>query len=581
VVFALVVAAAASGVFSQLNQAQSVDVPATILGLAGLCAAIALAFELRTQPPRTRLGWSWTLFAGWTLLAALMSRRALAAFVGEPTNLLGWWTIASVVAIAWFATVHRKGAVDLLRRASPWLLLVQVAVVVVALLRAFGSPDVIYDLVARGTLPNSTGLGEFALLLLPWALLAPAEKPRSTPAPWRIITATATLAVLAVSRSRIALIIAALWAAWWLLGRCKIAARTRSVAVIALITAAAVGVGVFSAIQVRDPSGGQLGMRPEFTRVAVAAAVASPVVGYGPDGFVAGGASVSTPQFVSAITPLVFMRGATDPHNLLLWVLVSAGFVGLALFIWALTETAVTWSQLARDGDRDVIPGMWAVGGALVVFLTAPASIAVLPLFGFVLGATLPSPASGDERSGRAIGVALLGMLGLAGLLLAANTLTRLPLELADAQRSPALARRAQSAAAVWTFDPYLYYLASLHWGWSAQSDQTLPALKLDLGAIERATALDRRDPFIALEHARTLRYYQAAPAQVDDAFLETLRRWPAYPTTRVEYAEYLLRTGRNAEAREQLAIAEKLTVVGTEFAEQVQGLRDALRAAP
>jgi hypothetical protein len=280
--------------------------------------------------------------------------------------------------------------------------------------------------------------------------------------------------------------------------------------------------------------------------------------------------------------PLVFMRGATDPHNALLWVVVSMGFVGLALLLWALVETALTWRGAVRRGVPGAAAGVWSVGGAFAVFLTAPASIAVLPLFAFALGATLPSGGDSTESRGRSyVNWAMLATLGLAGVLLAANALTRLPIEAADAQRSPGLARQAQSSATTWMLDPYLYYLASLHWGWAAQSDPALPPLKLDLAAIERAAKLDRRDPFVALEHARTLRYYQAEPALVDAAFVETLRRWPAYPTARLEYAEYLLAGGRNADARAQLAIAEKLGAGDAGFAEAVARVRSTLEAAP
>ncbi len=581
-VFGLTVAAALVGAMTaSLTQAQSVDVPAAFLGSAAVAAAVGLVLGGRaSRLPLSRLGVSWTLFVGWAFLAAVFSGRSLAAFAGEPTNLIGWWALASMAAVGWFAASRTAQARGMLVAASPWLLLVQVMLAVFALVQSGGTPDLAYDLVVRGTLPNSTVLGEFALLLLPWTLL-PATRKESARAPWwRLAIVGATLGVLAVSRSRVALAIAVLWVVWWALGRSRLATRTRFVAVSALIAAVLLGGGVYVVGELRNPTGGQLGLRPEFTRVALAAAASAPVFGFGPDGFVAGGAQVSTPEFVRrTATPLVFKRGATDPHNVLLWVVVSTGYVGLALFLWALVESALAIARSIRSGDSQTAVGAWAVGGTLVVLVTAPASVAILPLLAFVFGSALPegAPVPQEVPTARRLTWAELGTVGLAGLLLTANALTRLPFEQADSERSPGLARQAQSAASVWALDPYLYYLASLHWGWSAHSDSAVAAARLDLAASSQVVALDRRDPFAALEHARALRYYRADRAEVDAAFDEALHRWPTYPAARLEYAHYLAETARPAAALDQLAVVDGLAAGDTDLHAAAQELRGAL----
>jgi hypothetical protein len=170
----------------------------------------------------------------------------------------------------------------------------------------------------------------------------------------------------------------------------------------------------------------------------------------------------------------------------------------------------------------------------------------------------------------------------LSGLLLAANTLTRLPLERPSAQDSPRLARQAQSAADVWIADPYLAYLSSLHWAWAAQSDPSVVASRLDLAAIERAVALDSRDPFAALERTRVLRTYELGSDEIDAAYDETFRRWPLFPAARLEFAEYLIGLGHLDEARTQLGVVRGLAIDDTGFRETLDRLdRSAAGEAP
>ncbi|MBI5231275.1 MAG: hypothetical protein HY876_03820, partial [Coriobacteriales bacterium] len=458
--------------------------------------------------------------------------------------------------------------------ASPWLLGVQILFSLVFLARAGGQSGQSIDVLFRGTLPNSTALGEAVVLLLPWSVLASERAESRVASIARLVVAIASVALLAASASRVALAAAVLWAIWEVLGRTGVAERTRRLVVVVLVAVGVLGGAVLVTQDIRSGSTSQIGLRAEFAKLGARAAAASPLLGYGPDGFVAGGTSVSTRQVASLANPVIFQRGATDPHNLLVLVVVSTGLAGLALLVWALVETVIGWRIRSRAGV-DVWPGVWAVGTALAVFLTAPATLAVLPLFAFVLGTSLAArPAERPDGARRVVGWTLVAVAGLASLLLAANAATRLPLERAGADVSPALASRAFTSADTWELDPYLWYLDSLHVGWAMQNDLSLARAQADLNAIERAAALDRRDPFIALELARTRRVRNRPADEVDAAFKDAIARWPLFPLAHYEYADFLASQGRTQEALRHLDELAGLNLNEPAFDQAIQELR-------
>jgi hypothetical protein len=196
--------------------------------------------------------------------------------------------------------------------------------------------------------------------------------------------------------------------------------------------------------------------------------------------------------------------------------------------------------------------------------MTTPVALQVVPLLGFVLGTSLAPVGAHDVRPavvgarGRGVGASIaLAVAVAACLVLTANAATRFSLENHGPEISPGRTGAAQAATDLWSLDPHLAHLASLHWGWAAAGNPSVAATRPDLRAIERAVAVDARDPFVALEYARTVRFYGAAPADLERAFLEVFERWQLFPIARAEYAVFLAQQGRDDEAREQIAIAE------------------------
>ncbi len=553
-------------------QANAVDGALITMGLVALVAVLGLASRPDALVPRDRLGIAWAAFLGWALLCALVSGRVWASLVGEVTSLLGLFTLVGLTLAAAAAARFGDDARRALELVAPVAVFVQIAATVAQL--ALGARP-------RGTLPNSTYLGEAIVILLPFVL---AEDPGGLRLErrHRLWLAGAAVITLAAAGSRTAALAATGWFLWALVSRSGLSRALKLAAITLTVVTVALGAFTFARGEVLGTAGIEtLGERPRMWRTAALAAAGRPLVGYGPDGFTAGGVAVTTPERARDGGALIFRPGSVDPHNLAVWVLVSTGVFGLGLFAWALVELVLRWRRAFRDG-RDVAPGVFAVVGAVAVFLTAPAALQVLPLFGYVVGVSLRR---GEERSGtgvpRTVGWVLIGAGALVALAMAGNAATRLALEDHGADVSPAKVGLAQAATVWWPFDAHLAHLASLHWGWTAVADPTVAMRQPDLVAIERAVELDSRDPFVSLEHARTLRFYGAPDEAVEGAFLETLRRWELFPIARAEYATFLARAGRTDEARAQLDVATLVEDPHPRFAATLQTARDELARRP
>ncbi|MDZ4168509.1 MAG: hypothetical protein U1E26_02475 [Coriobacteriia bacterium] len=530
------------------QQLDAVDGAAVMLGVAALVAAFGLSSRPEALVPRTRLGFAWTAFLGWALLSAVLSSRIWAALMGEVTSLLGWFTLMAVTLVAVAAARFGRGARLALEVAAPVVVFGEVVATIVQL--TLGDTP-------RGSLPNSTYLGEAVLLLLPFVMAEDSGALRLERR-HRLWLAGSAAITLAAAGSRVSAVVAIGWFLWVLASRSGLSRSLKTAAAAATIIAVAVGAITFARAEVLGSSGVEtLGQRPQMWRTALEATTTRPLLGYGPDGFMAGGVAVTTPEWARQGAALVFRPGAVDPHSIVIWVLVSAGAIGLALLVWALVELCFAWRARARLG-ADVAPGVFAVVGALLVFLTAPAALQVLPLFGFVLGVSLcgdDGDLDGSPQSS-AVGRVMLVLATLSVLTMTVNAATRLALEEHGPEVSPAKVRLAQAATDLWRFDAHLAYLASLHWGWVAAANPAVASAQPDLVAIERAYAVDGRDPFVAFERARTLRFYGAPNETIEAAFLSTFDRWSLFPLARAEYAVFLAQNGRFDEAREQIAIA-------------------------
>lgn len=552
-------------VFGGRTQAASVDQAAVLAALTALVAlpGLFVTRHLSALVPRTRLGAAACALLVWMLVAALVSGRGWSAWMGEPTNLLGWFTVAGAVVTAAFAAssaipVRRAVAVI-----APFVVGGQSAAVLIQ--AATGNAT-------RGSLPNSTYLGEALLIFLPFLFVEDRSLRGLTRSARWALAGTAVIA-LAASGSRLSAAVALVWIAVQLFRSPEIAHKVKVAALAAIVVMVAVAAFTFQPGEMlRSFDVETLGERPQMWLISARGIAERPLLGYGPDGFIAGASKVITPELAEDGWALVLKPGRTDPHNLLVWIAVSSGFIGLALALWFAVEVVIAWVRSGRAGTGSA-PAVWAVTASLAVYLTAPAALQVVPLFAVVLGCSLGAGSRERTPSSGWMSAVPASMLAIALLLQMANGASRIPYERTGADVSPGKASGAQSLADLWRVDPYLWYLSSLHWGWAANADRDVAVKQPDLKALQRAVELDERDPFSALELARTLIFYGAPAADVDAAFAEAFERWPYYPAAHASYGRALAVRGELDRAAEEIRIAK---IANDEDPDRLADIREA-----
>ncbi|MRS11722.1 MAG: hypothetical protein EG823_01460 [Actinobacteria bacterium] len=548
-VFVIVAGIGALFVPAVAEKTLRMDLVALWTGVAGAGAAVALLATRSSRRPRLGGSLAWVLFLVWTLLASVLSGRVWAALSGDPTNRLGWMTLAALTAIALASAAARTSVVPLLRRYA-WVVVSTESVYALIHLAVTG------DTVRGGTLPNSSDLGIAIALLLPW-VVPPAHEATRPERLVRFASAGLALFALGAIRSRAALVVVGLWAVLAMATRWRAPARSKAAALAVLVLVAIGGLSVLPGHFLEADSALPLGGRVAMWTQGLVAAAQRPLTGWGPDAYWPASAAVRTPEMAAAGHSVLLGPNAADPHNFLVWILVSTGVVGLMLWFWYITSAVRAW--WVDRSDHDARAAGASVVCALVLGLYAPLDLHVLPVLAVMVGlcarpggdrALLSRLPQGWREQAAAAGLAVVA---LASAVYALNAVCRAPYDIIGEDRSPALASGAARMSALWPFDARMAYLSALHAGWAATDDPGAGWQDADMQGLTRAVRVDRRDPFYALERARAVKYFMGTPAEVDSAFAEAFKRYPAYPIARAEYAQYLAETGRYDEARVQL----------------------------
>lgn len=555
------------------------DLPLLSLALTGLVTAALLPKGRQAGALlRWRVAWAWTAWLGWALLSALVSGRGFVAFSGTPFNLMGWFTVAVVGSIALASAASGTGMRTALQRLAPIVVGVEAVFVLLDWLQ--GASEL------GGTLSNSTYLAEVLVLFLPLVADSALSAGKTRERVWRWAVVASGLAAVVWASARAALLGLLVWAAVlafielrrranWSTGRVLGVVGGCAVAVLALVA-------VLGRSRIVSGLGWTAAVRANIWQPVAKAVGLRPLFGWGPDGYQAAVYGFVKPPTVHGIG---FGQVAPDPHNLLVWIVVSTGVVGLALFAWLAFEIGRNWVKQARAGSGPTVAPF--VAGALLyafVALSAPTALQTLPLAALVIGASLRIERA--DSSASSIRVAELATRALAitlSLLLCAMATTRLSIARED-QPGGYDPVRTQRAADLWRIDPFLYYQASIGWGYAAaRGTQSVPTADADLAAIRRAVALAPTDPVYQTELARTLAFYRAPRETVSAAFERALELFPNSPDARTSYAGYLIAQGDLPAARRELdrvRTLEDLPAVMRANAAYFRALGDSARAA-
>lgn len=530
---------------------QPTDLPLVCLGVTGVCAALLLpragSFEVLA---RWRVAWALGALAAWAIVSSLVSGRAFAATFGTNGTALGWPVVVLGAILVLAAAFHERRVRELLLWVAAAVLLVEFATTIVEMLtNAF----------PFGTLSNSSNTGEVVALLAPlvfwWGVRSKALWSRV----WRIAVSATALWTTVVGTARVSSVVLVLallgWGALWVGRRYGRPAGVASASALGVVLVGGVG---FIALKWSSLSGGAIG---EFWRSrwglwepALRAVAARPVFGFGPDGYQFAVTQVGTR---GAYTAWAYWPPSVDPHNLLLWFATSMGLVGVGLFLWASLEVGRSWLEQSRV-EAPIPVGPLAVGVVLYAAsaFASPAALQTLPLAFIVLGASLRPEATSAQSPSRAFEIGLRSVAVVLALLVGAYGLTRL--SIANRLQVPRPAA-SQGAADLWRVDPYLYYNASIRWGYMASRSPQVQQDQLDLIAIRRAASLEPSNGFYGLELARTMASYGMPQADVEAQYKTAMRLAPASAEARASYAEYLISLSRLGEAKQLLDEAARL----------------------
>lgn len=513
------------------------DLAAVGLALAALAAGAVMLLDRRPGPGVTRLSLAAGAFLAVAAIGVASSGHAWDAAFGMPGSFKGLATYGCIALLAAAAARQRRLA-EAIAAVAPWALLMQAGL---------GVRQMIVGGAVNGSLPNSSYLGELAVLLMPFAYVVAASGPV-----WRRVVAWVSIAsmlvVLAAGGSRIGLLVAGAWLLWAVVR----GARSRSmpvwlrIAAVAALLAVALAAGLafarseFVGVRLSDVLGG----RPVMARLGLRAFAEKPAFGQGPDGYFFAAARNATTDVLE--TGGRFDVGA-DPHNAAVGALANHGAAGMLALAWLAWEFA---RRARRQGPRSATP---AAIEALVAYgavaLATPAALHTLPLFGLVLGlaagrAQEPDTIRPVPQMARvtALGLSVLLVLVAGGL-----WLSRLSVDGYGSWSTGADALRAQRLAEAWHYDPYLWFCASQTWGYAAGTGATVR--EQTLATMDRAFELEPDNPTYAYRLARAQRYWLMPAATVEASFRRAVEMYPLSAPANHEFAEFLVQQGRDAEA--------------------------------
>ncbi len=535
--------------FVPFGASQATDWPVIALAAAVATGLVFLPREdVLGAYVRWPLMWAWTGWLAWAVIGTVTAPSLARGLFGVYGSHIGWVTLAAVGFVVISGVEMGAQGRKLLGTAA-------LAIVIVEVLAA------VYELSARvhvsGSTSNSTILGQVLVLLLPIALMSLRDRPLL----WRATLVAAVFVALLGGYALAATAFLLLWLTFE-------GARALLRAGWSKLTTVALGVGLWVVAFAGLLLSPLRTAATEFVTERYTLAydgwlgfLMRPVQGWGPDGYVSGAWQVVTGDHIWG--PYALAGVSADPHNALVWILVSTGVVGLALAGWVAFEVVRNWVHQAKAGSfGDVEPFVQGIVLYGALCLIAPAALQSLPIAALVLGASLRVPKPHGEASAvgssRGARVAVTVFASLVALVLGMSGLTRFVLARVD-EPTFADARTTTALADAWGFDPFLYWRSSLDWGFAVQEDPTLAADQPDLVAAKRAVELDPSNPAYAMEYALTLAGYQAEPQAVEEAFTRAAELIPGSPNAWAALAQYRLAKGDQEGAREMLDRAAEL----------------------
>lgn len=400
------------------SQVQFASLNYVFFALAALCAGVGLLVHPRDDKDAEQ-GVSALALAGgavlvWALISSVASGRFASTIMGMSTSLIGLGALVCFSLIGAYAMRARDEFLRVLGWSAPILLLITALYGLIAQ-PAVDANGVNIDAAHLG-FANSSELALFYVLLVPFTLMHGFAffKNEKIDRFARYILVMLTLVSMVWNAMRMALIVVVLVVLYYL--ACEVLPqRTQR----RKIVGAAAGVGLIGAllIAITALSGGFgasfLSIRGQLWRMASAEIAQRPLLGYGADGFFGASATIAKPADWFGGSALHLTDGTTDPHNIFVLMTVSFGLVGLALILaflvlWvrrALFAQATIEDELCAlqapqgkkkqvvEPEKGYFSAPFAAGlAALLLLLTMPTTVNLLPFLALCLGSAILAP---------------------------------------------------------------------------------------------------------------------------------------------------------------------------------------------
>lgn len=546
-VFGLLIAGGLSSFYLTSSLPQFTALNFVYLMLAALLSVAGVMALVRDKSPAlTEISIAALAFLGVALLSSILSKRFFASLTGTSGAMMGLFSIFAIALVSYFAYLHAEELLSLLTRFAPLLATPMLIAAFIADMR-IAAKGVHMDAAHLG-FANSSELGLFFLLLLPFVLSSsePLFKEFKAEKYLRIGIALTVLYTLFYLETRFALILGIFVFLIYLMSLTQIKPRLRNNLIGGGAALGLVGLVVLAYLEMTDIiKTAYLSIRPQLWNVALSAAAKNPILGFGADGYREAFMSLPKDPNWWGGPPHIIVEGTSDPHNILVLVLVSFGVLGLLALLALVVFVLI---RLYRNGrfERAFAPEIIAAIASSVVLLTMPTTLNLLPLVVLMWAIALginqtkakPLFLVESEKITRSL-MLVFGLVTLLfGLYVGVVRLTLGPVEFYN----PAPYPKAELAHRLLPFDPYLNTQLNNAYFKDMQNTNQREALSKAFEDRQswRALSADKRDPYLVLSFAQTY-MVRGDNHSAKELLGDALKRYPDFPDASARLAEIYL----------------------------------------
>lgn len=592
------------------SQVQFASLNFIFFALAALTAGIGLIVDKDENPSS---GFGWLSLCGmlalvWAFVSSLASGRFASTLLGNTTSLVGLAALVCFALVVAYAYRARTEVLSVLGYSAPILMALSAAYGLIAQPPVDANGTVL-DALHLG-FANSSEFGLFFVLLAPFVLMkgyAYVKNERVDRIARYVLVGAAFIAtyVNAMRMASVALLAIALY---YVACEFIVQRKVRRTLVACVGGLGLVGAVVFLSEALAGKVGSSfLSIRGQLWRMAFAEVSKRPVLGYGADGFFGASATIAKPHNWWGGNALHLTDGTTDPHNFLVLLTVSFGFVGLVLccalivlwFIRALRAQAIyedetravkknkksSKVQGSEERERGYFSAPFVAGFAgIIMLLTMPTTVNLLPLLALCLGSAV-SVSNKEDLSvvglkvAPAARIAVLGIGLLFVCVMGTNAIARVSLGGVTYLQGPSF-EKAFKVNRIFGWDPFIAHELNTAFAYSTSTGTRSASELARMVSLksQRPTVADPTNPYYRLMYINVLYkagrntspLYSGSASTPDDLRFALLKQashdFPKQPDIDIELALSAAEAGQPALTRSAVKTVDALGAYGEQI---------------